>query len=250
MTRDSIQRHCDTETDEVAPVAGVECVAIRGTQGPRSVVPRAATEYPVTAGLPSCPRTPVSRCSGVAAVPAVLHPLVHVSVHVVQPERVRRERAHRHGPFSISSLASRARSPNCNVHITASSLPGGSRRDRSPSLLAPVPPTVCLPASKCNVAGIRLRARWSRIRRRTPHGWRVDGPCASKDSTHRGAVSRHSHRLGGPPSFTSRRHAIVFGSGRWPAYDACLTTHRPAPASRAAACAIDSFGHDSFGRLA
>ena len=31
----------------------------------------------------------------VAGVPTVLHPLHHISVHVMQPERVRRERAHR-----------------------------------------------------------------------------------------------------------------------------------------------------------
>ena len=102
--QDSIQRPGNSKTGEAEPVCGGELVAVRGTQVLRTVVPRAATQHPGVATPPSRPCTPVPRRPSVAGVPTVLHPLHHISVHVMQPKRVRRERAHRRRAPSVETV--------------------------------------------------------------------------------------------------------------------------------------------------
>ena len=55
----------------------------------------AAAAHPPPITVARLPRAAVARRPHVVVVAAVLHPLPYVAVHVVEPERVRRERAHR-----------------------------------------------------------------------------------------------------------------------------------------------------------
>ena len=104
-THDSIQRPGYAKTDIVVPGNGGATVAIRGTQVPRSVEPRAATQRTKATTSTSRPRATVRWRSHVAAVPAVLHPLPNIPMHVMKPKRIRRERAHRHRPLPVPALA-------------------------------------------------------------------------------------------------------------------------------------------------
>ena len=100
VRRQDLERPDNTETDAVAPVPGGVPAAERGAQEPRIVVPGAAAQHPLPT-IPSRPRAPVSRRSSIAPVPAVLHPLQHVPMHIVQTEIVHRKRAHLHRLPSI-----------------------------------------------------------------------------------------------------------------------------------------------------
>ena len=88
------ERPGDSETDVAVAVGREAFRAERRTQESREVDPGAAAQYAAAAPAGDPCRT-VRRGADVSIVPAVLDPLPHVAVHVVQAERVRRERAHR-----------------------------------------------------------------------------------------------------------------------------------------------------------
>ena len=108
------ERPGDTKPVVVAP-AGEAPFAAGGAEAPgQDAVPRTAAQHPPTA-ISRLPRTPIHRSSVVAAVPAVLHPLPYVPVHVMQPKRIRRERAHRRRPTAVTAsayIAARTVPPN------------------------------------------------------------------------------------------------------------------------------------------
>jgi len=65
------------------PVAGSRPDAVRGAEAVRSIVPRTPADHPPAAiACRSC--AAVARVASVARVPAILRPLQHVAVHIVE----------------------------------------------------------------------------------------------------------------------------------------------------------------------
>src|SRR5262249_7803880 len=99
-----------------APEVGGDPEAACGAEAPRIVAPGAAAKNPATT-ISGCHRRAVRRRAIVVVIPAVLHPLPHVAVHVVEAPPVLRETVHSHrllpvfalGPAAVVRLPGRDR---------------------------------------------------------------------------------------------------------------------------------------------
>ncbi len=89
-TRNAIPRSPNSHE----PVRGGGPAAVRGAQEPGEIAPGAAAQN-APGTFPALPRRAVCRRSLVILVPTILHPLIHVPVHVVQAPAVGTERSHR-----------------------------------------------------------------------------------------------------------------------------------------------------------
>ena len=87
MLRGNRKRPPDTEAAGAALIAGGAGAAVRRAEVPRIVAPGAAAQNAGSARSGSC--RSVSRCAIVIRGPAILHPLIHVAVHVMETEGVR-----------------------------------------------------------------------------------------------------------------------------------------------------------------
>jgi Autotransporter beta-domain len=88
------KRPSQPETIDVVPVGGAAPATAGRAEVLRTEVPRTAAEDTETA-VSRYPRRTIPRSSCVGAIPAILHPLIQVSVHVVETERIGFERPDR-----------------------------------------------------------------------------------------------------------------------------------------------------------
>ena len=88
------ERAGDPEAEGRQTIARRRPVAVRHAEIRRRVLPASATCHALIA-VPPLPCTAVDGHPLIARVPAILHPLPHVAMHVVEPERVGGERARR-----------------------------------------------------------------------------------------------------------------------------------------------------------
>src|SRR4051812_19220595 len=84
-----------SEPDTVAAVGFFEAVARRGAHQGRGCKPRSAPQVMLGAVSLGEPGRAVGRRAAIVRMPAILYPLENVPQHVVQPECVRLEGAHR-----------------------------------------------------------------------------------------------------------------------------------------------------------
>src|SRR5262245_16525212 len=73
----------DPEAEIDAPAAGGDPVAAGGAEDPRKGAPGASAERPTTA-IAGCPGRAIGRRAVVIVIPAVLHPLPQVAMHLVE----------------------------------------------------------------------------------------------------------------------------------------------------------------------
>ena len=102
-----LERPPDPKPIAVAPVDGGVPVAVRGAEVPRIVDPGAAAKDPATA-ISGCPGGAIRRRAAVISIPAVLHPLPHVAMHVVEAKGVGLERAHLDRLLPVDTLGASA----------------------------------------------------------------------------------------------------------------------------------------------
>ena len=80
-----VSRQCprNPEPDVAAPVVDAAPDAVSGAEGPRPVAPRAPAQHPAGT-VPTGPRTTILWRTSEAVIPAILDPLPHVTVHVIE----------------------------------------------------------------------------------------------------------------------------------------------------------------------
>ena len=96
-SHDLIERPRHAKTDAAEPEPGNVPVAIGRAEDPWVVEPGTATQHTPTTVPAARPRRAIARSPSIVLMPAVLDPLPHVAVHVVQTPRGRVERPHRRG---------------------------------------------------------------------------------------------------------------------------------------------------------
>ena len=104
-TKDSRgKRPGDTKPEVVEPSDGGKPEPVRRTQIPRYADPRAPAQH-ATRTISPLPGRPVRRCTKIVVVPAILHPLPHVPVHIVQTPRICGEPTHRRCALGVPPAA-------------------------------------------------------------------------------------------------------------------------------------------------
>src|SRR5262249_10768113 len=94
------QRSGQPKSDVVVPAVGIPPLAVGGAKALWAVTPGTAAEHPATA-CAACSRVAIAGIPIVAIVPAVLGPIPHVAVYLVEAPRVRIEAVDGHGPLPI-----------------------------------------------------------------------------------------------------------------------------------------------------
>src|SRR5262245_54349317 len=94
------RRHGQSETNVASAQVQAGSMAPGRAQATRTIEPGTAAQNPHCATRGCLARAAISGCSIVVLMPAVLHPLPDVAVHLVKTPRIWGEAVHWHGPLT------------------------------------------------------------------------------------------------------------------------------------------------------